>query len=71
MFRDLDADGGLAGDGRSMRTPAVAVVQGDVVGQACDAADLDTGLGLQLIPGDGRPRQMSSIVVLTPKLSAC
>ena len=70
LVRNLDADGGLAGDGRFNAHTRGGQVQGDVVGQACDAADLDTGLGLQLIPGDGRPRQMSSIVVLTPKLSS-
>ena len=54
LVRDLNADGGLAGDGRFNAHTGRGKVQGDIIGQACDAADLDTGLGLQLIPGDGR-----------------
>ena len=46
FVRNLDADGGLAGDGRFDAYTRGGQVQGDVVGQACDAADLDTGLGL-------------------------
>jgi len=46
-------DGGLAGDGRFHTHVRHRKVQGDIVCQRGDAADLDTRHGLHLVPGDG------------------
>ena len=55
LIGHLDADGGFIGDGRLDAHPACRQVQGDIIGQIGDAADLDAGRGLQFIPGNGRP----------------
>lgn len=56
LIGHLDADGGLIGDGGFDAHPACRQVQGNIIGQIGDAADLDAGRGLQFIPGNGRPR---------------
>lgn len=70
LIGDFDADGGLAGDGSLDTDARSGQVQGDIIGQACDAADLDTSLRLQFVPGDRGTAADTSIVVLTPKLSS-
>ena len=55
LVGDFDADGSLVGDGRFDTHPAGSQIQGDIIRQIGDAADLDPGGGLQLVPGDGRP----------------
>ena len=47
----LDAHRGLAGDGRLDAYPGGGKVEGDVIRQRGDAADLDARLRLQLVPG--------------------
>ena len=54
MVGHLDAHGGLAGDGGLHAHIRHGQVQGDVIGQRGDAADLDARHGLHLIPGDRR-----------------
>ena len=52
LIGNFDADGGLC-RGWSLDTDTRSgQVQGDIIGQACDAADLDTSLRLQFVPGD-------------------
>ena len=50
----LDTDGGFAGNGGFDTHTGGGKVQGDIIRQAGDTADLDARLGLQLIPGHGR-----------------
>ena len=50
----LDADGGFAGDGGLDTHTGGGQVQGNVIGQTGDAADLNARLGLQFIPGNRR-----------------
>ena len=50
----LDADGGFAGDGGLDTHTGGGQVQGNVIGQTGDAADLNARLGLQFISGNRR-----------------
>src|SRR4029434_9452100 len=52
--RDLDADGGLAGDRRQDPDVVVGDGVGQVAGQRGDLLDLDRGTELDLVAGDGR-----------------
>ena len=55
MVGHLDAHGGLAGDGGFHTHICHRKVQGDIVCQRGDAADLHTRHGLQLVPGNRGP----------------
>ena len=54
LVGDLDAHGGLVGDGRLDAHAGGGQPQGDIIRKAGDPADLDPGAGLELIPGDRR-----------------
>ena len=54
LIGHLNTDGRLAGDGGFDTHTSGGKIQSNIIGQAGDAADLDAGLGLQLVPGDGR-----------------
>ena len=53
LVRHFHPDGGLTRNRRLDANTGGSQIQGDVVREIHDAADLDASLGLQLVPGDG------------------